>query len=109
MALRTIEHTFIRGPSKQRLCHENVLPSRDDTRRTNEFWRCSGCMPMRRQQQADLKPKQKRPPDSRRPPVFKGNGVRYAGTGAGAAAAFFSRCGARSTWLAVCQARSFSG
>ncbi|MBI4324532.1 MAG: hypothetical protein HY674_04640 [Chloroflexi bacterium] len=32
----------------------------------------------------------------------------YAG-GVGGVGDFFSRCGARSTWLALCHARSFSG
>lgn len=33
----------------------------------------------------------------------------YAGGGVGGVTGFFSRCGARSTRLALCQARSFSG
>ncbi len=32
----------------------------------------------------------------------------YAG-GVGGVGVFFSRCGARSTWLALCHVRSFSG
>ena len=36
--------------------------------------------------------------------------LRYAaGVGEGGVAGFFSRCGERSTWLAFCHARSFSG
>jgi len=33
----------------------------------------------------------------------------YAVGGVGGVGGFFSRCGARSTWLALCQARTFSG
>ena len=51
----------------------------------------------------------KRPPFPKAAASLKLFPDSYAGGGVGGVGGFFSRCGARSTWVALCHARSFSG